>query len=96
LAGVSEWSGQEFQLEMHEHLLARQYEDGHYPSPIGFDSKHIAGDFPLVSAFQISVKIRNDLLRREKRHSKSLNLISKTMIFCQEKNMPVYVMWNKN
>jgi hypothetical protein len=50
----------------------------------------------LVSAFQIFIKLRNELVRREKQHSKSLNLISKTIIFCQEKNKPVYVMWTNN
>jgi hypothetical protein len=40
--------------------------------------------------------MRNELIRREKQHAKGFNLISKTMIFCQEKNIPVYVMWTEN
>ena len=81
---------------MHADPLANQCED-RYPGPQSDLTLSILLETPtLVSAFQIFIKMRNELVRREKQHLKSLTLISKTLIFCQEKNIPVYVMWTKN
>ncbi len=81
---------------MHADPLTRQCED-RYSGPQLDSTLGILLETPtLVSAFQIFIKLRIELFRREKQHSKSFNLISKTIIFCQEKNKPVYVMWTNN
>jgi len=49
----------------------------------------------LVSAFQIFCYLINEGIINEMRKTKpqTATLINKTLLFCQEKNNPVYVMW---